>query len=273
MLWNMYCVHSRAVLDEAVVFSAGLYVPRYSSTGIFSSSFQPFVLSEYASSHLPRVGMPCLRGSRQRCSSPISGQCLGTLNHCPLMKIPSVDRNPQALMFWYAYRMNVDAFGAQHTVLAAGCKGTVGDGSCYFDEFLKYISPKWTGSTTTGTDLKPAIGKTATELGAGQYDGVTPQRSLFPNDPQMTGNPVKFKVIMTALGDNIKQCRLKLGNNADFVECRKSMVLVQTARKIDQASGLIRDLNDFITKETAKLGKPKFVSCLQSPLSRCAKVT
>jgi len=159
--------------------------------------------------------------------------------------------------------MNVEAFGAQHTVLAAGCKGTVGDGSCYFDEFLKHIFPAWKGSTTVGTNLSPDVDATAKELAALKppYTGSTVHGKLFPGDKAFQDAKAgpQFPKVMQTLGNNIRNCRVKLGDNDDFLNCRKATSMVHAGRVADQAHFIIEGVNKIIDAETAKLGQSSFV--------------
>jgi hypothetical protein len=70
----------------------------------------------------------------------------------------SVRAGPYTLMIeWHVYRMEVLRLGNGKTLVAPGCRGTVPDGSCYFDEFCKHIQMKkvWQGRTSAGHDLFP----------------------------------------------------------------------------------------------------------------------
>lgn len=145
--------------------------------------------------------------------------------------------------------MEVQLFGPTKTTIGPGCKGTVGDGSCYFDEFVKHISPTWKGSTTIGTNLEPDAQTIATALqqskGAMPYNYVTDLRQLLSGV-----NPTEkatFSLVWTGLGDAINTCR----NNAAFpkvalqwANVKQSMGMVHDARWSDQAAAMINNVNE-----------------------------
>lgn len=61
------------------------------------------------------------------------------------------------MYFWYAYRMEVQAFGpgTAGRTIARDCVGTVPDKTCYFDEFLKHISwEPWNGKTVRSFEFR-----------------------------------------------------------------------------------------------------------------------
>ena len=74
------------------------------------------------------------------------------------------------MLCWYAYRMDIVAFGAGSIIIAPGCIGSAPDRSCHFDEFLRFIqrtggtTMPWTGFTTVGKNLNPDVLTTAKEL-------------------------------------------------------------------------------------------------------------
>jgi len=187
-------------------------------------------------------------------------------------------------MFFYAYRMNVAAFGAEHIKLAQGCKGTVGDGTCYLDEFLKHITPDWTGSTTVGTNLSPDIYTTAGELSAGltPYEGLIDQHALFPSGPAFDNTPgsrAQLGTVLNALADNLDDCRRQIGDTEDFQNCRRSTEMAHVARSQDNSQRIIEGVDAIIDKATKKAGHPKFVrrsaapsiQCLFADIFSCAK--
>jgi hypothetical protein len=85
-------------------------------------------------------------------------------------------------MFYNAYRLEVlgqtccsGEFDAARLTISR-CAGSLPDGSCTFDEFLRktlQVSrniPAWTGSTTVGTNTNPNVESTAQELSTMQSE-------------------------------------------------------------------------------------------------------
>jgi hypothetical protein len=157
--------------------------------------------------------------------------------------------------------MSVEAFGVGNTGIANGCKGTVGDGSCYFDEFVKEISPDWSGSTSVGQDLNPPVETTVDDLVAnGDYDYVAHQDKLFPKlFPDARSGT--YGDVFQALGDKIKACRIKTGDiklGTLLVNARYAISMVHDARRAEQAGNLIDEVNKLIKKRLSP-GIPLFV--------------
>lgn len=162
--------------------------------------------------------------------------------------------------------MSVDAFGVGNTVIANGCRGSVGDSSCYFDEFIREISPQWTGSTSVGTDLDPPVESTVQDLvNNGNYDYIERQDLLFPLDPATFPKKRKapFGTVFNAVGNRIEAARMKFGDiqlGPLLNKCRYTMSMIHDARRAENAAALIRELNAEIQKRRIAGGKNAFVS-------------
>ena len=155
------------------------------------------------------------------------------------------------MLYWNTYRMEVLALGPDKTNIAAGCKGSVGDGSCYFDEFVRRISPDWEDSTTIGTELNPDVEATVSKLESSGYDYVTPQDKLFPSifDGKTTQ---PFSKVLQAVGDSIEGCRKTLGGDEiiqQLDKARYSLDMVREVRLADQAKATVAGVNKMIAQQ------------------------
>jgi len=156
--------------------------------------------------------------------------------------------------------MDLKAFGHDSAGnsggIAAGCPGTVSDGSCYFDEFLKHIqhvgknSRRWTGKTSVGSWTDPDVFDTARELSGSTYKNTPDASKLFPNlfgshDP-MPG----FGKVYDAVTDRIQACRQRVGDGALRLELdavREAMFVIHDVRVADQAKTCIAGINAELT--------------------------
>ena len=159
------------------------------------------------------------------------------------------------MLVWYAYPMDVQAYEFGFTLIAPGCKGSIADGSCSFDELLKYLQRsghEWTGSTTVGQKLNPEVGSTAAELSASGYKCNFEPLKLFTNNilPTQTNFPTMFGQVV----DNIQECRKKFTDAAltdGLTKARYAMTCMQRARFADQSENLIKDLNQQLASKGA----------------------
>lgn len=157
------------------------------------------------------------------------------------------------MLLWYAYRLNIKAYGADHTLLAPGCY------DCYFDDFLKFIqrtgkgSTPWAGKTTVGNNLTPDVVTTAKELATSgskddgtRYANAFESHQLFPGKYNM-GETAKFHVIFGDIVDNIQECRKHVndvGIDDEIKAIRQAMTFMHQARQADQASHVIKAVNE-----------------------------
>ncbi|KAK3708150.1 hypothetical protein LTR37_011654 [Vermiconidia calcicola] len=166
----------------------------------------------------------------------------------------------QTVAYWYAYRMDIQANSQGGNLIAAGCKGTVQDGSCNFNEFLKHISPGSPGTITSiiGTDLDPDVDTAVKALQNSGYNYAADQRlllpSLFPPNETKEEKKIKkpFGEIWKGTGDVINTCRTKLGDvnmGSKLDQVRYCMTMVHLARQSEQAKGVIDRVNKYLLKE------------------------
>ena len=155
------------------------------------------------------------------------------------------------MAIWYAYRMNVKAFGAGNTLIANKCLGSLPDKSCTFDELVRYISHDPLQTTSVGTNLKPDVVATAHELKNQGYKSAYKLPTLFPT--QFQGKKqCNFSQFWTALADNIQASRQKLGDGSwadELFEVRRAMALTHDARREDQAQHVIQGVDNIIQKK------------------------
>lgn len=175
------------------------------------------------------------------------------------------------MLLWYAYRMEIKMYGVGETYLANLCEGHAPDGSCLFDEFLKYIQRgpgrnenwvKWTGDTTVGTNLNPDVEATARELLAMKQSPVPSQRYEYKENwyrlyrREFSPRAVPYfseaytKVIN--LIQDMRKAAPTLDPPVDVSDelhsIRQSIVSVLAGRQHDSANWLIRGVNDIIQR-------------------------
>ncbi len=158
----------------------------------------------------------------------------------------------QTIAIWFAYRMDVETLGVGNTVMAPGCRGTVGDGSCFFDEFLRYITPKWRGSTSVGTNLDPDVETTASDITQNSgYKFNVRQDKLFATKFAKGVQP-NFGAFWAAVGDVIQSSRKTLGDSKvaqALSKARYCFTITHDARRSDMAPHMIKGVNDLISKQ------------------------
>lgn len=167
----------------------------------------------------------------------------------------------QALFYWYAYRLEIDAFGGdeasnENLSIARGCNPS---GVCNFDDFLRYISGlnsqgirHWSQSTTVGDNINPDVSITAEELRTLGYNGVI--------DP---GNLVKglklgdqFEDILKAVEARVQAARAHGVGEASIPlqNLRESLKGIIEAREIDHAGdGYSKRLKKWIALQKFKV--------------------
>ena len=164
------------------------------------------------------------------------------------------------MLYWNTYRMEIKTLGIANVVIAAGCKGTVGDGSCYFDEFVKYISPLWkipteqdgtTIGTKIGNDLDPDVDKAVQALDTAAYNSVTSADKLYPTVfKSPSGNPLA--PLLQAVGESINSCRLHLSDDKlgqQFKNTQYCSSVIHQARLAEQDTSLVTEVKKFIDKQ------------------------
>lgn len=152
--------------------------------------------------------------------------------------------------------MDVIAFGAKNTEIAAGCKGSSVDGSCLFDEFINKIrqipnggSPRF--RTNIGANLLPDPQDAATQLRNAGFSGNTDRNRLLPGAWEGTDrgfNPT-FSQLFDKIEAAIKACRDEVGDEplaAQLLGARDSMAYNQEARVADQSESTVKALNKYL---------------------------
>ena len=185
----------------------------------------------------------------------------------------------QTILFFLAYRMDVHVYGSSQTRLAPGCKGSVGDGSCYFDEFVKHVSPKWHDSTSVGTDLEPDVEAASQDLRKTDYNGHIDQEVLFAHEPWASrSQPAPFPPMIEAIGNNIQACRQQAGADPKVAtlldKSREAIAMVHFGRLADQEDRVIDGVNQMLSDELTKANKPVFVRkyCASAQNSRLRSI-
>ena len=143
--------------------------------------------------------------------------------------------------------MEIQTFGAGNNIIAAGCKGTVGDGSCYFDEFVRHISPQWTGHTSpeVGTNLDLDVEETTPKLQNVGYNYATHQGLLLPSVFKESSEGT-LNELFEKIGDRINACRsdaIKKGDTTKIAQelerAKECLAGARKARLADEAKAVI----------------------------------
>lgn len=79
------------------------------------------------------------------------------------------------MLFYYAYRMEIDTGGVDNAYTASGCYGSLPDQSCKFDEFVEHIQakPPTFSAHKTPTVRQPDTGWMETEAERGDFSRVS----------------------------------------------------------------------------------------------------
>lgn len=166
------------------------------------------------------------------------------------------------MYYWYAYRMDLQAFGMRADSIAPLCPGSAPDGSCYFDEFVDYLQRAGKKldagqATSVGKYFWPDAVVIATELGKLKSNGV----DFIPNqDPDKIFKSGTFSTptprladIMSLVTDKIQAARVQLGDTEleeGLFEARTAMQGTHEARLADNGQDYVDTLNDYL-KNTA----------------------
>ncbi|KAI2993671.1 hypothetical protein CBS147346_10891 [Aspergillus niger] len=175
--------------------------------------------------------------------------------------IASVGAGPYHTVFWwYAYRLGVDSYGVSNNPIATGCPGPAADGSCYFDEFVKYIDKAGlTGSTGIKTNLDPTVNDAVAGLTSAGYKNTLNAPLLLPQDFKAApGTSASLQKILQAIAPYISHAR-QTAKDADTLSARLTkmqdcMLQATQARKIEQASNIVEALEAYRTTWQADTG-------------------
>ncbi|RLL96202.1 hypothetical protein CFD26_101939 [Aspergillus turcosus] len=162
---------------------------------------------------------------------------------------------------WFAYRMDIQAFGVRPDMIAPGCHGTVADGSCYLDEFINHLQRDGKKldagqKTSAGTWLLPDAVDMAKELTTLKSNGVDfvpnqdPEK-IFRSGTFTQPNP-RLSDILSLVTDRIEAARVKLGDGElkdELFEAREAINGVHEARLADNGQDLIDTINDYLKNE------------------------
>ncbi|KAL3477789.1 hypothetical protein BJX99DRAFT_225733 [Aspergillus californicus] len=167
----------------------------------------------------------------------------------------------QAVYMWYAYRMDIQAYGARNEMIAPNCFGTVPDGTCYFDEFIDYLQRDGKKldagqATSIGKYFWPDAVTAAEELKKLTIDGA----EFVPNqDPKKIFLKGTFTVdnprnsdILGLVTDKIQEARVGLGDEVlseGVAESRVAMTAAHEARIAENSAEMIDTVNDYLASE------------------------
>ncbi|KAJ9624400.1 hypothetical protein H2203_005135 [Taxawa tesnikishii (nom. ined.)] len=148
--------------------------------------------------------------------------------------------------------MDVSAHGVGATNgIAIGCRGSNSDGSCQFDELMKYIhnpgkkTPLWSGSTDIGDDFFPDPVHAAEELHNNGYNNAFDSGKLFPNI-WPNGGQQQLGALLSAVTDRIQAARQTSGDDyftRELRSARSAITIATEARLADLANYRIPAIN------------------------------
>ncbi|KAF2157186.1 hypothetical protein K461DRAFT_289528 [Myriangium duriaei CBS 260.36] len=168
----------------------------------------------------------------------------------------------QALLFWYCYRMDIDAFGVRDGMFAPNCFGSMSDETCKFSELLNYLQrdgQKLASGSTLSFDGQqwPDVATANAEINKLKLTGnrpfvqnIDPSKLALPGASTLptNGNP-RLSDILDMVTDKIQAARSKLGDAAlgDGIKGMQNAITgVHEARRLENASDMINSLNDYL---------------------------
>ncbi|KAJ5638945.1 uncharacterized protein N7484_006807 [Penicillium longicatenatum] len=171
----------------------------------------------------------------------------------------------QTMYMWYAYRMDIEAFGARPEMIAPNCFGSVPDGTCYLDEFIKHLQrdghelPEGQ-DTTAGKYFYPDAVDMADEIGKLQVsDGKGGTKDFIPNqDPEkilpgaFTEPNPRIADVMSKITDKMQAARRHLGDDAvkdGLAEARNAIQGAHEGRLAENGQEFIDEVNDYLHNE------------------------
>lgn len=188
-----------------------------------------------------------------------------------LAKQQSIRASPyQAVFFWYAYRLEIEAFGLEKSQIGRGCSSRMTSGGCNFDSFLRWIDKggraTWRGSTDIGDNFDPDVSHAVKQLAQSNYQSVLDTRKLLDSLPVVC----KFTVVLDQLLERIQAARLQMKTTGKeesipLERLRESIGGLIEARRQDQGPGPRAFVLDWARKQTfnAKM-KEKVVKGVES---------
>lgn len=167
----------------------------------------------------------------------------------------------QGVFFWYAYRMDIEAFGKRDDMIAPLCPGSRSDGTCKFDEFFAYVQNDANAldpnqKTSIGDSLWPDPETATKELGKLTQNGGNPFNAKY--DPLKLFQSGKFQSneglasMLQEATNKAQAARTKLGDDSDKIktgltQAREALAKTQQMRLEATARGneLVNALEDF----------------------------
>ncbi|KAL4739556.1 hypothetical protein BDV11DRAFT_169970 [Aspergillus similis] len=162
------------------------------------------------------------------------------------------------MYMWYAYRMDIQAFGVRDDMIAPNCFGTVPDGTCYFDEFIDFLQrDKYKLDPGKSTSVGKYFWPDAVEAAAELQKLTVAGKEYVPNaDPNHIFLPGTFTTtnprnddILGLITKRFQAARAKLGDEAlaeGVEESRVAMTAAHQARLSENSAELVEVVNDYL---------------------------
>jgi hypothetical protein len=163
-------------------------------------------------------------------------------------KTTIANQSVQSVYAYYAYRMDISAFGVgAKDGIARACKGSGPGGSCNFDEFMKHLTT-WKGKTDIGGNLYPEPMHAASELHADKngFKNNFNDKTLFPEFPYDPGNKPSLSEVQKRITDRIQLARLEKGDAFFDKELQNARLMISCAREgrlLEHADNRIKAIN------------------------------
>lgn len=175
--------------------------------------------------------------------------------------------------------MDVSAHGVGATNgIAIACRGSNPDGSCQFDELMRYIhqksrkTPAWLGSTDIGDDFFPDPVHAAEQLYNNGYTNFHDSAKLFPNI-WPNGGQQQLGAIMTAITDRIQAARRTSGDDffvRELKRARTAVTIAMEARLADNATFGIKNINKMLEAQHVTWVRRQILTLLRLLVNRAA---
>lgn len=172
--------------------------------------------------------------------------------------VASVRAGPyQAVFFWFAYRLEVEYYGAGNTNIAPRCVPVTASGACNFDSFVKFINAPgrkmWKGETDIGNDPNPDFEHAVNELKRTNYGASTNFEKLVPGYLAES-----FSEALKTVMDCVRHVRTELhkagrdeGDIDALNKLGQAMEKIMQSRREDDNDGKVRAFRQFVQKNGA----------------------
>lgn len=161
------------------------------------------------------------------------------------------------ITIWYAYQLEIQAFGPGQTTIGAGCLGSMPDKTCTFDEFMRHVTTDGTGTTGLGQKKFFPLIETGKELSDKRCCNRFVWHKLMPKD-YANGDEVGFTEFWERLTNKIQACRKKaaeLGKDVETAlnQAHRAMLAVIDMRTASSENAMVKYIQQQLDKKGYKV--------------------